>query len=61
MKDHSMATKLMCVAAVASIIFAAGRVIFPWVEPTLGELSFNVAEAVLSATLGFALDTAMFG
>jgi hypothetical protein len=61
MKDHSMATKLMCVAAVASIIFAAGRVIFPFVEPTLGELSFNVAEAVLSATLGFALDTAMFG
>jgi hypothetical protein len=61
MKDHSMATKLMCVAAVASIIFAAGRVIFPFVEPTLEELSFNVAEAVLSATLGFALDTAMFG
>jgi hypothetical protein len=61
MKDHSMATKLMCVAAVASIIFAAGRVIFPLVEPTMGELSFNVAEAVLSATLGFALDTAMFG
>jgi hypothetical protein len=61
MKDHSLATKLMCVAAVASIIFAVGRVIFPFVEPTMGELSFNMAEAVLSATLGFALDTAMFG
>jgi hypothetical protein len=56
-----MATKVMCVAAVASIIFAAGRVIFPFVEPMMGELSFNVTEAVLSATLGFALDTAMFG
>jgi hypothetical protein len=61
MKDHSLATKLMCVAAVAGIIFAAGRFIFPYVEPTMGELSFNVAEAVLSATLGFALDSAMFG
>ncbi len=61
MKDNSLATKLMCVAAVAGIIFAAGRVIFPYVEPTIGELSFNVAEAALSATLGFALDTAMFG
>jgi hypothetical protein len=56
-----MATKVMCVAAVASIIFAAGRVIFPFVEPMMGELSFNVTEAVLSATLGFVLDSAMFG
>jgi hypothetical protein len=61
MKNHSMATKVMCVAAVASIIFAAGRIIFPLVEPMMGELSFNVTEAVLSATLGFALDSAMFG
>ena len=61
MRDHSMATKVMCVAAVASIIFAAGRVVFPFVEPMMGELSFNMAEAVLSATLGFALDAVMFG
>jgi hypothetical protein len=61
MKDHSMATKVMCVAAVASIIFAAGRVLFPFVEPMMGELSFSAVEAVLSATLGFALDSAMFG
>jgi hypothetical protein len=60
MKDHSLATKVMCCAAVASIIFAVGRVIRS-VEPTIGELSFNVAEAVLSATIGFALDSAMFG
>jgi hypothetical protein len=61
MKNHSMATKVMCVAAVASIIFAAGRVVFPFVEPMMGELPFSAVEAVLSATLGFALDTAMFG
>ena len=51
----------MCVAAVAGVIFAAGRVIFPFVEPTMGELPFDVAEAVLSATIGFALHAAMFG
>ncbi len=61
MADHSVVTKLMCVAAVAGIVFAGGRVIFPFVEPTMGELSFNMAEAVLSATIGFALDSAMFG
>jgi hypothetical protein len=61
MKDHSLATKLMCVAAVAGVVFAVGRVIFPFVEPTIGEFPFNVAEAVLSATIGFALDAAMFG
>jgi hypothetical protein len=61
MKDRSVVTKLMCVAAVAGVVFAAGRIIFPFVEPTMGELSFNVAEAVLSATIGFALDAAMFG
>jgi hypothetical protein len=61
MKHHSLATKVMCVAAVASIVFAVGRIVFPFVEPTIGELSFNMAEAVLSATVGFALDSAMFG
>ena len=61
MADHSLVTKLMCVAAVAGIVFAVGRIIFPFVEPTMGELSFNMAEAVLSATIGFALDSAMFG
>jgi hypothetical protein len=61
MADHSVVTKLMCVAAVAGIVFAVGRVIFPFVEPTMGELSFNMTEAVLSATIGFALDSAMFG
>jgi len=51
----------MCVAAVASIVFAAGPLIFPFVEPMMGELPFDVAEAVFSATIGFALHAAMFG
>jgi uncharacterized protein (DUF697 family) len=61
MKNRSVVTTLMCVAAVAGIVFAAGRLIFPFVEPTMGEFPFSVAEAVLSATIGFALDAAMFG
>ena len=61
MNDHPLVTKLICVAAVASIVFVAGPHIFPFVEPTMGELPFNLAEAVLSATIGFALDAAMFG
>jgi len=37
------------------------RVIFPFVEPTIGELSFNVAEAVLSATIALRLMPRLFG
>jgi hypothetical protein len=61
MIHHPVLTKLMCVAAVASVIFAVGRVVFPYFEPAMGELPFNMAEAVLSATIGFALHATMFG
>jgi hypothetical protein len=58
---NPLLTKLMCVAAVASVVFAVGPVIFPYVEPAMGELPFGVAEAVLSTTIGFVLHAAMFG
>lgn len=61
MINYPLVTKLMCVGAVACVIFAVGRVIFPYVEPTMGALSFDVVEAMLSATIGFALYAAMFG
>jgi hypothetical protein len=61
MINHPVLTKLMCVAAVASVIFAVGRVVFPYFEPTMGELPFDVAEAVLSASIGFVLHATMFG
>ena len=61
MIHHPLMTKLMCVAAVASVIFAVGRVVLPYVEPTMGTLSFDVVEAMLSATLGLAIHAAMFG
>ena len=58
---HPLLTKLMCVGAVASVIFAVGPIVFPYFEPAMGELPFDMAEAVLSATIGFALHAAMFG
>jgi hypothetical protein len=61
MTNHPLVTKLMCVAAVASAVFAVGRVIFPYVEPTVGALSFDMVEAVLSASVGLAIHAAMFG
>jgi hypothetical protein len=61
MDNYLLATKLMCVAVVAGVIFAVGPVVFPFFEPTMGEFPFDVAEAVLSATIGFALHAAVFG
>ena len=61
MMDDRVLTKVMCVAAVASVVFAVGRVVFPYFEPTMGELPFDAAEAVFSTTVGFALHAAMFG
>jgi hypothetical protein len=58
---NPLLTKLMCVAAVASIVFAVGPFVFPYVEPAMGTLPFDMAEAVLSASMGFALHAAMFG
>jgi hypothetical protein len=38
-----------------------GRELYPYIEGVIGSLSFDAAEAVLSATMGFALYAAMFG
>jgi hypothetical protein len=35
--------------------------IFPFVEPVLGNLEFGTIQAVASATLGFGLHAAIFG
>ena len=59
MIDHPLVTKLLCVAAVASVIFQVGRIIFPYVEPMIGAFQFDAIEAVLSATIGFAIHAAL--
>ncbi len=54
-------TKLMCVALVATVMMPLGRDIYPYIEDMLSNLQFDAFEAVLSATLGFAIYAAMFG
>jgi hypothetical protein len=61
MKRGPLITKLMCVALVASVMMPLGREIYPYLESMLDSLQFDAFEAVISATLGFAIYAAMFG
>ena len=61
MKRAPLITKLLCVALVASVMMPLGRDVYPYLESMLDSLQFDAAEAVVSATLGFAIYAAMFG
>ncbi len=61
MKRAPLITKLLCVALVASVMMPLGRELYPYLESMLDSLQFDAAEAVVSATLGFAIYAAMFG
>lgn len=61
MKRGPLITKLLCVALVASVMMPVGRDLYPYLESIMDSLKFDAVEAVLSATLGFALYAAMFG
>jgi hypothetical protein len=61
MKRGPLFTKLLCVALVATVMMPVGRDLYPYIEGMIGGLPFDAAEAVLSATMGFALYAAMFG
>ena len=61
MKRGPLITKLMCVALVASVMMPLGREIYPYLESMVDSLQFDAVEAVISATLGFAIYAAMFG
>jgi hypothetical protein len=61
MKRGPLITKLLCVALVATVMMPLGREVYPYIADMIGSLSFDAAEAVLSATMGFALYAAMFG
>jgi hypothetical protein len=56
-----LVTKLLCVALVASAMMPIGREIYPYIAGVLDSLQFDAVEAVVSATLGFAIDAVMFG
>jgi hypothetical protein len=61
MKKAPLITKLLCVAMVASVMMPLGRELYPYVETAMDSLKFDAVEAVLSATIGFAIYAAMFG
>jgi len=54
-------TKLLCVALVAAVMMPLGQEVYPYLEDMIGSLPFDAAEAVLSASMGFALHAVMFG
>ena len=61
MRRGPLITKLMCVALVATVMMPVGRDLYPYIEGVIGSLQFDAFEAVVSATLGFAIYAAMFG
>jgi hypothetical protein len=61
MKRAPLITKLMCVALVASVMMPVGREVYPYIQSMMDVLKFDTVEAVVSATIGFALYAAMFG
>jgi len=61
MRRAPLMTKLLCVAMVASVMMPVGREIYPYIAGMLDSMQFDAVEAVVSATLGFAIDAAMFG
>jgi hypothetical protein len=61
MRQAPLITKLLCVGLVASFMMPVGREIYPYIAGMLDSMQFDAVEAVVSATLGFAIDAAMFG
>jgi len=61
MRRAPLVTKLLCVGLVASVMMPIGREVYPYIAGMLGSMQFDAVEAVVSATLGFAIDAAMFG
>ena len=61
MRRAPLVTKLLCVALVASVMMPVGRELYPYLADTIGILKFDAVEAVVSATVGFAIYAVMFG
>jgi hypothetical protein len=61
MKKAPLVSKLLCVALVASVMMPVGREVYPYVAGMIDALGFDAVEAVVSATVGFAIYAVMFG
>ncbi len=53
--------KVACVALVATVMFPVGKMLFPYIAPEIGTMTFGAIEAMVSATLGFSIYSALFG
>jgi hypothetical protein len=61
MGKNSTVVKVACVGLVVTVMFPVGRMLFPYVGPEIGSMSFGAIEAMVSATLGFSIYAALFG
>jgi hypothetical protein len=61
MGKNSMLVKLACVGLVATVMFPVGRMLFPYIGPEIGGVTFGAIEAMLSTTLGFSIYAVLFG
>lgn len=61
MGKSSIVVKVACVALVATVMFPVGRMLFPYVGPEIGGLTFGAIEAMVSTTLGFSIYAMLFG
>ena len=61
MSEHPIINRVTCVALVVSLMFPAGRLLFPLIAHDIGTTPFGAIEAVISTTLGFGLYAVLFG
>ena len=61
MNKAPLLTRLICVALVACVMMPVGRELYPYVSDLIDLLPFDAVEAVVSATVGFAIYAVMFG
>jgi len=61
MRIHPLVDRLLCVALVATLMVPVGRLIFPYIDGSLGGLEFNAIQAVVSTSVGFGIYALFFG
>lgn len=55
MTAQNLLVKVLCVTLVAAVMLPAGTHLFPYVSDALSGLQFRALEAVVSASIGFAI------
>jgi hypothetical protein len=61
MGHHPIIDRLVCVAMVVTLVFPAGRMLFPLIAHDIGSTPFGAIEAVISTAVGFGLYETLFG